>query len=440
MGFKIKKPKITISKKTLKSAGALGAIAASDQGSKLLGNLPSAQMVGFGGPEKPKKIVNGIDMSHYESGGQQITATNGLQAVKGGTNIMGVDRPDQYLMRNADNSLNSAFAENVGQSTQKLRDYGNTFGGDVDARAKVDMGDAYNKMQSQAMGSGDLEQTALMRGQLNNKLGTDLSNANRQSMNNLSQTQSQMAMRGGVSGGSLERMGRMNNRDNLMANQGIMSQNRDQNLQLSIENANTRNNMLRDVGQVQQNNINSNASAFTNNQNRQLDALTKAGIVEQDVQKSNVNAVRGDLDSQNSAASNFYNQDMSAMGASKTADAQRKASQPQSGCCFIFLEARYGNGVMDKVVRRFRDEQLTAKNQRGYYKLSEVLVPLMRKYKAVKLATRLFMTDPMVAYGKAYYGGNKLGLIFKPVVKFWTGIFDYLGSDHEFIRENGQTV
>ena len=111
-----------------------------------------------------------------------------------------------------------------------------------------------------------------------------------------------------------------------------------------------------------------------------------------------------------------------------------------SACCFMFLEARYGNGVLDRVVRRYRDEMMTDKNRRGYYKLSEVLVPMMRKYKIVKFAVRVFMTDPLVSYGKYYYGEGKVGIIFKPIHDFWMATFNYLGSDHAFIRENGEVV
>ena len=111
------------------------------------------------------------------------------------------------------------------------------------------------------------------------------------------------------------------------------------------------------------------------------------------------------------------------------------------GCCFIFLEARYGNGTMDEVVRKFRNENMNEINRRGYYKLSEVLVPLMRKSKLAKGLVRLFMTDPLVAYGKAHYGtGSKLGFIFTPVKNFWLKAFEYLGGEHEFIRENGEVV
>ncbi len=117
------------------------------------------------------------------------------------------------------------------------------------------------------------------------------------------------------------------------------------------------------------------------------------------------------------------------------------AAKEGGGCCFIFLEARYGDGTLDHVVRKFRDEMLTKQNRRGYYKISEVLVPLMRKSKVVKFAVRAFMTDPLVAYGRAYYGeGSKLGFVFKPVKNFWLKMFDYLGGDHPFIRENGEVV
>lgn len=129
--------------------------------------------------------------------------------------------------------------------------------------------------------------------------------------------------------------------------------------------------------------------------------------------------------------------------ADNAAKLANEANQGGDGfnCCFIFLEARYGDGTMDYVVRRFRDENMTDVNRRGYYKLSEVLVPLMRKSKIVKGLVRLLMTDPLVAYGKAYYGtGSKLGFVFTPVKNFWLKTFLYLGGDHEFIRENGEVV
>ncbi len=114
--------------------------------------------------------------------------------------------------------------------------------------------------------------------------------------------------------------------------------------------------------------------------------------------------------------------------------------EPSGDCCFIMLEARYGDGTMDDVVRRYRDEYMTERNKRGYYKLAEVFIPLMRKYPAFKwLVTKTF-ADPLVSYGKYYYGQNKHGVIYYPIKAFWMKVFDVLGTDTEFVRENGEVV
>jgi len=110
------------------------------------------------------------------------------------------------------------------------------------------------------------------------------------------------------------------------------------------------------------------------------------------------------------------------------------------GCCFIMLEARYGNGTMDSVVRRYRDEKMTDRNRRGYYKLAEVFVPLMRESRVFKFLVTKTFADPLVCYGKYYYGENRWGWIFKPVERFWMRVFDVVGGDTEFVRENGETV
>ena len=104
------------------------------------------------------------------------------------------------------------------------------------------------------------------------------------------------------------------------------------------------------------------------------------------------------------------------------------------------LEARYGDGTMDSVVRRYRDEKMTDKNRRGYYKLAEVFVPLMRESKLFKFMVTKTFADPLVSYGKYHYGENKHGWLFKPVEKFWMKVFNTLGTDTKFIRENGEVV
>jgi hypothetical protein len=115
-------------------------------------------------------------------------------------------------------------------------------------------------------------------------------------------------------------------------------------------------------------------------------------------------------------------------------------SSDGGGCCFILLEARYGDGTMDNVFRKYRNDVTTDRNKRGYYKLAEVFVPLMRKSQLFKWVVTKTMADPLVSYGKYYYGENKHGVIFAPVKSFWMKIFDVLGGDTKFIRENGEVV
>lgn len=110
------------------------------------------------------------------------------------------------------------------------------------------------------------------------------------------------------------------------------------------------------------------------------------------------------------------------------------------GCCFIFLEAY--DGDLPPEVRRYRDEHLTPRNRRGYYKLAEVLVPLMRKYPVARHLVRLLMTAPLASYARWHYGveGAWAGRLFSPIKAFWLGLFDYLGDDHPFRRENGEVI
>lgn len=169
--------------------------------------------------------------------------------------------------------------------------------------------------------------------------------------------------------------------------------------------------------------------------------LGKFGEMEANANQANIEALKGNLSGQAAFNTNRYNQQMQGYAAGQSAQATRDAGKSSGGgCCFIFLEARYGNGTMDKVVRRYRNEKMTERNQRGYYKVAEVLVPLMRKSKIAKFLTRVLMTDPLVSYGKYYYGEGKVGIIFTPLKSFWLKVFDVVGGDTKFLRENGEVI
>jgi len=115
-------------------------------------------------------------------------------------------------------------------------------------------------------------------------------------------------------------------------------------------------------------------------------------------------------------------------------------------CCWIFMEV-YGK-ELDEIVRRYRNEKMTLRNRRGYYRMSEFLIPLMRKSGILKQVVRYGFCEPLLAYGRWYYAHEvrtpsiwrHLGWIFYPVKTFWMSILDVLGGSREFVRANGEVI
>ena len=189
---------------------------------------------------------------------------------------------------------------------------------------------------------------------------------------------------------------------------------------------------------------------YSDDYNRNYDRARDSGYSRSQADEYAYNKTAADNEAQEQTGSDFATAVTSSDGTAVRSEsgnvvtndyeAAEERSDDGGGCCFIMLEARYGDGTMDEVVRRYRDEHMTVKNKRGYYKLAEVFVPLMRKYPAFKwLVTKTF-ADPLVSYGKYYYGQNKHGVIFAPVKAFWMKVFDVLGTDTEFVRENGEVI
>ena len=96
-----------------------------------------------------------------------------------------------------------------------------------------------------------------------------------------------------------------------------------------------------------------------------------------------------------------------------------------SSCCFIFLEVQ--DGILNAYARRYRDEYGTEEQKIGYKRLASWLVPVMKKHKIVKEIVRWTMINPLIAWGKAFYGDSKIGHIFWPVAKGWLKAFEIYG-------------
>lgn len=288
--------------------------------------------------------------------------------------------------------------------------------------------------KKEALRTGPSMWAQLQQKLLGSKRAADLDKAAAQSATAGAQARGTLAMRGGLSSGARERIARGNANDLLGLRQQIGAQYNNQNLQLLTDDEKQRLAMLGQLPGMETGIAQFNANAM--NDATKFNIGNKAKMDEY-----NINLAVEEKRAADAQDLDIYKEQLKKWGSERQAQAtERSGGGGGGGCCFIFLEARYGDGSMDGVVRRFRDERMTDRNKRGYYKLSEVLVPMMRKSRAIKAMVRFFMTDPMVSYGKYYYGKNKIGVIFKPVTDFWLRTFDYLGQDHQFLRENGEVI
>lgn len=106
-------------------------------------------------------------------------------------------------------------------------------------------------------------------------------------------------------------------------------------------------------------------------------------------------------------------------------------------CCFIFIA---GHGYLHPIVRKYRDLKMNRQNRRGYYWLSDRLVPWMSNIKYIKTLVNLLMVKPMTSYGKYYFGINRIGVIFIPITAFWLLTYSMLGHRPPYRRKGTMEV
>lgn len=108
-------------------------------------------------------------------------------------------------------------------------------------------------------------------------------------------------------------------------------------------------------------------------------------------------------------------------------------------CCFIFLAASDGI-TLHPIVRQYRDAHLTPRNRRGYYFLSDRLVPFIQRYRLARRAVRFLLTRPLTLYGLYRYRYSPLGFLAAPLAAFWLLTFSLLGCRPPYTRRGTKEV
>ena len=306
---------------------------------------------------------------------------DGTTAIAGGKNLYGIDVPDYQTMTKQDGTLGDNFKQSLGESSQSLKNFGNSYNDDLDARMKLGMNDAQLKLKDAAMSTGDMEEYGLMRQQLNNKFNSDVSNADGIRQGQMATQNANLAMRGGLNAGASERMANASNRSAMMDKQSMYGQNRDANMNLSLQNANARTSLLKDTANTQQGIDSANISALNTQQNKRLDTLSNVASAENAARADNVNALRQDRQNLNLQKFGIYDKNMEAWGASKTADGQAAAGGGGGGMSVICTQL-YVQGKLTR--KEFRDAHdfgstLPVEMFAGYLTISKPIVKLMMK-------------------------------------------------------------
>lgn len=240
-----------------------------------------------------------IEQYKVMSEGPQYDQGSGLMRVGGGINRYGQARPGTLLLRDQTGNLDPRFVESMGQSFETLRD--------------------------KAMTQGDTQSAALARQRQDVMRQADVDRMRRMQATGVTQGMRNLAMRGGVATGSKERLMRDATRAGMQGMQGIGRENRLANLGISMQDEAMKNQLL-----------------------------GKTGLAEQTIQRGNIDRLAGDIQNQNLAAQKFYEEDMRAFGAQKTAEAQRRSS----GCFLGSTEIMMRDGSKKAIKDIMLGEQL----------------------------------------------------------------------------------
>jgi len=109
--------------------------------------------------------------------------------------------------------------------------------------------------------------------------------------------------------------------------------------------------------------------------------------------------------------------------------------------CIIVTACTNPNSYEVNVARKYRDAHMDRMELRGYYQISEKIVPLINRFPTFKRFIKRFLVDGIIDYCE-YANGDKMTLPRRWsafVTKAFLGLCGYVGSRRtQFVRSNGE--
>lgn len=121
------------------------------------------------------------------------------------------------------------------------------------------------------------------------------------------------------------------------------------------------------------------------------------------------------------------------------------AKANKGGCLGIFLLASASlNSITAEAkindLRSYRDTHMSETQQRGYYKTSELLIPILDGSKILQGIVHTVFLKPMTQYGESFKEGKKPSFISKVLTKTYLKAFELVAGSKKFQRSNGEWV
>lgn len=345
-----------------------------EENQKMLYDSLSSQINGLGG--KFDNVIADRNKNYVKP------QDDGTVAVSGGQNYYGFDVPDYQTLTKSDGTLGDNFKQKLGDSAVTLRNFGNSYNADLDPRMKLGMNDAQMKLRDASMSTGDMPEFSLMREQLGNKFNRDMSLADASRQGQFATQNANLAMRGGLNSGSAERMANSSLRNAMFDKQAAYGQNRDANLNLSLQNAQARTGLLKDVGNMQQGIDTANASALNTQQNKRLDTLSSIAGMEGSMDANNIQKLVQDRQNQNLQRFGIFDKNMEGYAAEQTAKGQAAAGGGGGGGMSVICTELYIQRKLTRQELRATHEfggSLPSEMFVGYLTISKPIVKLMMK-------------------------------------------------------------
>jgi hypothetical protein len=93
------------------------------------------------------------------------------------------------------------------------------------------------------------------------------------------------------------------------------------------------------------------------------------------------------------------------------------------------------DGIPHPAIRLYRDDRLSDRALRGYYRLADATIPYLTRA-CPRFLARILFVRPLTSYAKSFYGYGRPGLLFFPLAFLWRSVLHIAGRRAPYKRRH----